>query len=45
MIALGVVGALVAMFGTVVGWVFVGQLANASDDSLDGHHPDAGCRR
>jgi ABC-type transporter Mla subunit MlaD len=34
MIALGVVGALVALFGTVVGWVFVGQLANASDDSL-----------
>jgi methyl-accepting chemotaxis protein len=34
MIALGVVGALVAMFGTVVGWIFVGQLANASDDSL-----------
>jgi ABC-type transporter Mla subunit MlaD len=35
MIALGVVGALVALFGTVVGWVFVGQLANASDDSLN----------
>jgi len=35
MIALGVVGALVAVFGTVVGWVFVGQLATASDDSLD----------
>lgn len=35
MIALGVVGAMVAVFGTVVGWVFVGQLATASDDSLD----------
>lgn len=35
MIALGVVAALVAVFGTVVGWVFVGQLATASDDSLD----------
>jgi hypothetical protein len=34
MIALGVVGALVAMFGAVVGWVFVGQVADASDDSL-----------
>ncbi len=35
MIALGVVGALVAVFGTIGGWIFVGQVANASDDSLD----------
>jgi methyl-accepting chemotaxis protein len=35
MVALGVVGALVAVFGTVVGWIFVGQVATASDDSLD----------
>jgi methyl-accepting chemotaxis protein len=34
MIALGVVGAIVAVFGTVVGWIFVGQVADASDDSL-----------
>jgi ABC-type transporter Mla subunit MlaD len=34
MIGLGVVGALVAVFGTIGGWIFVGQLASASDDSL-----------
>ena len=35
MIGLGVAGALIAVFGMVVGWIFVGQLADASDDSLD----------
>ena len=35
MIGLGVVGVVVAVFGTVVGWVFVGQIATASDDSLE----------
>jgi len=35
MIGLGVAGMLIAVFGMVVGWIFVGQLANASDDSLD----------
>jgi methyl-accepting chemotaxis protein len=35
MIGLGVVGALVAVFGTIGGWIFVGQIADASDDSLD----------
>jgi methyl-accepting chemotaxis protein len=35
MIGLGVVGALVALFGMVVGWMFVGQLATASDDTLE----------
>jgi methyl-accepting chemotaxis protein len=35
MIALGVVGAIVAVFGTIGGWIFVGQVAAASDDSLD----------
>lgn len=35
MIGLGVVGALVAVFGTIGGWIFVGQLASASDDSLE----------
>jgi ABC-type transporter Mla subunit MlaD len=34
MIALGVVGAIVAVFGTIGGWIFVGQVAAASDDSL-----------
>ncbi len=34
MIAIGAVGAVVALFGTIVGWVFVGQIATASDDSL-----------
>lgn len=35
MIGVGLAGALVAVFGMVVGWIFVGQLASASDDSLD----------
>jgi methyl-accepting chemotaxis protein len=35
MISLGVVGALVAVFGTIGGWIFVGQVASASDDSLE----------
>jgi methyl-accepting chemotaxis protein len=35
MIGLGVAGMLIAVFGMVVGWIFVGQLATASDDSLD----------
>jgi methyl-accepting chemotaxis protein len=34
MIALGLVGCLVAVFGTIGGWIFVGQVASASDDSL-----------
>jgi ABC-type transporter Mla subunit MlaD len=34
MIALGVAGALIAVFGTIIGWIFVGQIATASDDSL-----------
>lgn len=34
MIAVGVAGALITVFGSVVGWIFVGQLASASDDSL-----------
>jgi methyl-accepting chemotaxis protein len=35
MIALGVIGAIVAVSGTIGGWIFVGQVAAASDDSLD----------
>lgn len=35
MIAIGLVGAVVAVFGTVVGWIFVGQIATASDDSVE----------
>jgi methyl-accepting chemotaxis protein len=35
MIGIGLVGAVVAVFGTVVGWVFVGQVASASDDSIE----------
>ena len=35
MISLGVVGVVVAVFGMIVGWIFVGQIATASDDSLD----------
>ena len=35
MIGLGVAGALVAVFSTAVGWVFVGQVATASDDSIE----------
>ena len=34
MIGLGAVGVVVAVFGSVVGWIFVGQIATASDDSL-----------
>ena len=34
MIGLAAVGAVVAVFGIVVGWIFVGQVATASDDSL-----------
>lgn len=34
MIAVGLVGALLAIVGTVSGWVFVGQLGSATDDSL-----------
>ncbi len=35
MIGVGIAGMLIAVFGMIVGWIFVGQLANASDDSLD----------
>ena len=35
MIALGVVGAFVAVSGTIAGWVFVGDVASISDDSLE----------
>jgi len=35
MIAVGLVGALVAIVGTVSGWMFVGQLGSATDDSLE----------
>jgi hypothetical protein len=35
MIGLGAVGVVVALFGMIVGWIFVGQLADASDDSLE----------
>jgi methyl-accepting chemotaxis protein len=35
MIGVGVAAMLIAVFGMVVGWIFVGQLASASDDSLD----------
>lgn len=35
MIGIGVAGALIAVFGMLVGWIFVGQLADASDESLD----------
>ena len=35
MIGLGAVGVVVVVFGTVVGWIFVGQIATASDDSLE----------
>lgn len=34
MIGVGVVGAVVIAVGTAVGWVFVGQLADTSDDTL-----------
>lgn len=35
MIAVGLVGALLAIVGTVSGWVFVGQLGSATNDSLE----------
>lgn len=35
MIAVGVAGAVVAVAATVVGWAFVGQVATASNDSLE----------
>jgi ABC-type transporter Mla subunit MlaD len=35
MIAVGVVGAIVAVSGTIAGWVFVGRLASTSDASLE----------
>ena len=35
MIGLGALRVVVAVFGTVVGWIFVGQIAAASDDSLE----------
>lgn len=35
MIGVGFAGMLIAVFGMVVGWTFVGQLATASDDTLD----------
>jgi methyl-accepting chemotaxis protein len=35
MIGVGTVGAVIVAVGTVVGWVFVGQLADTSDDTLD----------
>jgi methyl-accepting chemotaxis protein len=34
MIGVGVAGAIIAVSGTVIGWIFVGQVATASDDSL-----------
>ena len=35
MIGVGIAGMLIAVFGMVVGWIFVGQLATASDDTLE----------
>jgi len=35
MIGVGIAAMLIAVFGMIVGWIFVGQLATASDDSLD----------
>ncbi len=35
MIGVGVAGMVIAVFGMVVGWIFVGQLATASDDTLE----------
>jgi hypothetical protein len=35
MIGVGVAGALIAVFGLIAGWIFVGQVADASDDSLE----------
>ena len=35
MVAVGVVGMVLAVLGMIIGWMFVGQLASASEDSLD----------
>ena len=35
MVAVGLVGAIVAIAGTISGWLFVGQLGEATDDSLE----------
>ena len=35
MVGVGVAGMLIAVFGMIVGWIFVGQLATASDDTLE----------
>lgn len=35
MVAVGLVGAIVAVAGTISGWLFVGQLGTATDDSLE----------
>jgi len=35
MIGVGVAGLLIAVFGMIVGWIFVGQLATTSDDTLE----------
>ena len=35
MVAVGLVGATVAIAGTVSGWLFVGELGSATDDSLE----------
>jgi methyl-accepting chemotaxis protein len=35
MIGVGSVGAVIVAFGTVVGWVFVGELTDTSDDTLN----------
>ena len=35
MVAVGLVGAIVAIAGTVSGWLFVGELGSATDDSLE----------
>jgi methyl-accepting chemotaxis protein len=35
MVGVGVAGMLIAVSGTIVGWIFVGQLATASDDTLE----------
>ncbi|HUS44401.1 MAG TPA: hypothetical protein VMY16_17180 [Ilumatobacteraceae bacterium] len=35
MIGVGLAGMLIAVFGMIVGWIFVGQLATASDDTLE----------
>ncbi len=35
MVAVGLFGAIVAIAGTISGWLFVGQLGSATDDSLE----------